>query len=121
MEEHLAQSQQKQLAQQHELRSQYNIHTLRPSAATRTTAQSQSDLAAGASASSDLETTVSATPSKVVLYNKTAELAPTNSSRKDYYYVQYRPPTDATMARKTGLQVNTPITLWEERDKFLDY
>ena len=61
--------------------------------------------------------------SNVVLYNKKAAVASSllNSKQREYYHLQYRPPTDATMARKTGLQPNTPISLWNERDKFLDY
>jgi hypothetical protein len=59
---------------------------------------------------------------KMVLFNKQASVASSvvRSQKREYYYVQYRPPTDATMARKTGLQANTPISLWNERDKFLD-
>lgn len=59
---------------------------------------------------------------KMVLYNKQAVVASSvaKSAKRDYYYIQYRPPTDSTMARKTGLQVNTPISLWNERDTFLD-
>ncbi|KAG7355543.1 hypothetical protein IV203_000229 [Nitzschia inconspicua] len=62
------------------------------------------------------------TQSKMVLYNKKAAVASSvvHSPKREYYYVQFRPPTDATMARKTGLQVNTPISLWNERDKFID-
>jgi hypothetical protein len=58
----------------------------------------------------------------VVLYNKKAAVASSvvHSPKREYYYIQYRAPTDSTMARKTGLQVNTPISLWVERDKFLD-
>jgi len=35
------------------------------------------------------------------------------------YSIQYIEKTDFTMARKTGLAVNKPISLWIERDKFL--
>ena len=62
-------------------------------------------------------------PGKVVLYSKKAAVSSSvvHSPKREYYYIQYRPPTDSTMARKTGLQANTPISLWAERDKFLDY
>jgi len=36
------------------------------------------------------------------------------------YSIQYIEKTDFTMARKTGLAVNKPISLWIERDTFLD-
>jgi len=35
------------------------------------------------------------------------------------YANQYKGPTDFNLARKTGLSVNKPISLWVERDKFL--
>jgi hypothetical protein len=72
--------------------------------------------------SETVDTSSTNTCSKVVLYNKQATVASNivQSRKREFYYIQYRPPTDATMARKTGLQVNTPISLWNERDKFLD-
>ena len=35
------------------------------------------------------------------------------------YYTRFVEPTDSSLAKKTGLTVNKPVSLWTERDKFL--
>ena len=40
---------------------------------------------------------------------------------KDRYSNEFQGPTSATLHQKTGLQVNTPVSLWQPRDKFLDH
>jgi hypothetical protein len=104
-----------------------NKKVLRPAKTTsKVTENDGSTAISKASASSPPTTTdvdTNDSNDKVVLYNKKAAVASSllTSKRREYYHLQYRPPTDATMARKTGLLPNTPISLWNERDKFLDY
>ncbi|KAL3908247.1 MAG: hypothetical protein SGILL_008554 [Bacillariaceae sp.] len=120
----MEQERQLQIKQETEVRSkiiqQFHQRLVPYSKAQDEVPESKSGSAAAPSDSTESEEVPSG---KVVLYNKKAAVASSvvQSPKREYYYIQYRPPTDSTMARKTGLQANTPISLWAERDKFLDY